>query len=952
MNHAHSYLDKTKIAKELGYFPAFLLPAINSSLVFRSLIQQTLFAYVENPLPSLFKEKLFVCLSRYFGASYFTICHSCTLLSLGVSAAEILALAKITASLTKENIATDLNLLYRKWNKYQKQDSQLEASLLRCSCFVFIYTELAANCTDTLKKTLGTVYYNYLMILLGYIKLCHSWLANNPKISHHKDRRSQLYFSSLLLLDNRLANFLQSNVDIESKQNRITAKASETKHLLSSKDNLNLLSRFPDKKLKQKTLIRQIKLKTVTDCLANFPLPVMIHSRDEKILYLNRHWVEITGYNIADISNLKEWRQKAKVKQHGGEKSYLTSQLNNNHLPCANAIATPTRFDRISLDKNLFATNSNGIAHPNQLQVSHSPLAEVPNTLEEVAASLSNLAEEIERIELEIARDRTIKDRVSIITNDGKQRFWQTYTIPFALESPEKLTISIAKDITEVLNTQTRLTEMSERLELLQEVTNSGSWSWDLANNKIEICNRGLNILGLDDFDGSYQSFLQSIPPEARGAVDLSLTKAIDDRRDVDLKYPVIRKQYAIFWIRLKCKFGYNSAKEIIKLSGIVMDVTSQKSIPLATSDVRLTTPPNTSKSFEELTKIVDILPSYIFVSDVDCKTISWINLKLANSLGLPTADVAKGKKITEYFSPQYARQIVWHQQRVLTYDKEINLQQEVKLVDGIHYFDTTIAPLRDDRGEIYALLHTSNEIPDLAATKEALSQQTLQLEAANKELESFSYSVSHDLQAPLRIINGFSQVIWENYQPNLDDRGKHYLQRIKANSEKMSDLIDALLKLSRVTRSQMKSVEVNLTKIAWGIAEELQQQDPARQVEFTIADNLIAKGDPQLLTIVLDNLLNNAWKYTSKRSQAKIEFEAMADGDDKLIFYVRDNGAGFDLEYADKLFTAFKRLHSLDEFPGTGIGLATVKRIIYRHGGRVWANGESDRGATIYFSL
>lgn len=382
------------------------------------------------------------------------------------------------------------------------------------------------------------------------------------------------------------------------------------------------------------------------------------------------------------------------------------------------------------------------------------------------------------------------------------------------------------------------------------------------------------------------------------------------------------------------------------------MNITPPKPSPTMPRHAIQNRQTNMTQSCEELAKIINLLPSYVFVSYTCDETISLINLKLSNSLGIAKSKTACGKKIQECFSPEYARQVLWQQQQVLTYGKEIHIQEEVKLPDGIHYFDTTIAPLRDDRGEIYALVHTSNDIPDLAATKEALSQRTLQLEAANKELESFSYSVSHDLQAPLRVINGFSQVLWENYQPYLDDRGKHYLQRIQANSEKMSDLIDALLQLSRVTRSQMKSVEVNLTKTAQDIIEELRLEDPNREVEFITTDNLTAVGDPQLLRIVLDNLLKNAWKYTSKRSQGKIEFNAVADGEKRLTFFVRDNGAGFDLEYADKLFTAFKRLHSQAEFPGTGIGLATVQRIIYRHGGKVWADGECDHGATIYFSL
>jgi light-regulated signal transduction histidine kinase (bacteriophytochrome) len=167
-----------------------------------------------------------------------------------------------------------------------------------------------------------------------------------------------------------------------------------------------------------------------------------------------------------------------------------------------------------------------------------------------------------------------------------------------------------------------------------------------------------------------------------------------------------------------------------------------------------------------------------------------------------------------------------------------------------------------------------------------------------------------------------------------------------------MSDLIDALLQLSRVTRTQMQSVKINLSEMAHDIIEELRTAEPERQVEVAITPDLQAKGDPQLLRIVLSNLLHNAWKYTSKRSQAKIEFACYSQNERQLTYLIKDNGAGFDLAYGDKLFTAFQRLHSQSEFPGTGIGLATVQRIIYRHGGRVWAEGARDQGATFYFSL
>ncbi len=398
---------------------------------------------------------------------------------------------------------------------------------------------------------------------------------------------------------------------------------------------------------------------------------------------------------------------------------------------------------------------------------------------------------------------------------------------------------------------------------------------------------------------------------------------------------------------------NYDTQGKTIELKGVVTNITEHKLASRRNRQVTIQNQPqNTSQYFEKLETYLSSIPYYLFVVNVSTKTISFINKTLAKSLGLVDRNVTKGKAIDECFSPEYTRQIIWQQQQVLTYGKVLHLQEEVKLADGVHYFDTTVTPIENDEGEIYALLHTLNDVQNMAATQKALSQRSLQLEAANRELESFSYSVSHDLQSPLRIINGFSQVLWSTCQPNMDDRARHYLSRIQANSHKMSDLIDALLELSRVTRSEMKSIEVNLSQIAQNIIEELQTQDPDRQVEIKIAPDLKAEGDPQLLRIVLDNLLHNAWKYTSKRSLAKIEFDASTANGEQSAFYVRDNGAGFDREYADKLFTAFQRLHSQAEFPGTGIGLATVQRIIYRHGGKVWAEGECDRGTTIYFCL
>jgi len=242
-------------------------------------------------------------------------------------------------------------------------------------------------------------------------------------------------------------------------------------------------------------------------------------------------------------------------------------------------------------------------------------------------------------------------------------------------------------------------------------------------------------------------------------------------------------------------------------------------------------------------------------------------------------------------------------------------------------------------------------EIAELKRAEGEAKAYAAQLEASNKELEAFSYSVSHDLRAPLRSIDGFSQATLEDYGDRLDAQGKDYLRRIRAGSQRMGQLIDDLLALSRLTRQEMRRQPADLSAMAKAIAGDLREAHPERRVDFVIAEEAVAQGDRRLLRVVLENLLGNAWKFTGKHPHASIEFGVTGDGGGPAYF-VRDNGAGFDMAYAGKLFGAFQRLHRADEFPGTGIGLATVQRIVRRHGGRVWAEGEMGQGATFYFTL
>jgi light-regulated signal transduction histidine kinase (bacteriophytochrome) len=238
-----------------------------------------------------------------------------------------------------------------------------------------------------------------------------------------------------------------------------------------------------------------------------------------------------------------------------------------------------------------------------------------------------------------------------------------------------------------------------------------------------------------------------------------------------------------------------------------------------------------------------------------------------------------------------------------------------------------------------------------VATLERRVAARTAALEAANNELEAFSYSVSHDLRAPLRAIDGFSHALLAEYAEKLDGEGQRYLERIRAATRRMGGLIDDLLNLARITRVQLRWAPVDLTALAAQVVAELRRRDPERTTAIHVAPGVAGRGDARLLTIVLENLLGNAWKFTTKHGAAEIWFGAQ-QRDRRAVYYVRDTGAGFDMKYADKLFAPFQRLHGANDYDGTGIGLATVQRIISRHGGQIWAEAEVDRGATFFFTL
>ncbi len=351
------------------------------------------------------------------------------------------------------------------------------------------------------------------------------------------------------------------------------------------------------------------------------------------------------------------------------------------------------------------------------------------------------------------------------------------------------------------------------------------------------------------------------------------------------------------------------------------------------------------------LDSIVENIPNMIFVKGADELRFERINRAGEDLLGLDRRDLL-GKGDFDFFPSDQAESFQARDRETLANRVVIDIPEEpIQTKNGERWLHTKKVPVLDEQGAPRYLLGISEDITERRKAAAALKAAKDAAEAANQELEAFSYSVAHDLRAPLRAIDGFSRALEEDCADKLDTVGIDHLRRVHAAAGQMSQLIDGLLGLSRLTRGELLREKVDLSQLAQLTGARLREANPGRQVELTVPEGLVANGDASLLAAALDNLLGNAWKFTSKCAHPRVEFGRRMDGSEP-VFFVRDNGAGFDQAYAHKLFGAFQRLHSATEFDGSGIGLATVQRIVRRHGGRVWAEGEVGHGATFYFTL
>jgi PAS domain S-box-containing protein len=568
---------------------------------------------------------------------------------------------------------------------------------------------------------------------------------------------------------------------------------------------------------------------------------------------------------------------------------------------------------------------------------------------------------EQESVQANINRLYHLKHRVSegentILTPSGETRIWDFYSAPLGkLPDGRSLVISTAIDITERKRAESALQESEERLRLALNAANQGLYDLNLQTGDAIISAKYTQMLGyeLAEFQETNAKWLERLHPEDRETVGQTFADYVaGNRDDYRVEFRQRTKTGDWKWILSVGKIvEWDESGKPIRMLGTHTDISERKLAEAALL-----------ASEKQLRTILENMPVMLDAVDPEGNIIIW-NQECERVTGYSSEEIIGNPQAWEmcYPDPIYREEMmmkwvkVGHNYRNWEWDL-VCKNGERKTISWSNISELFPVPGWSGWGigiDITERKQAELEVIQLNQNLEQrVKERTVELAAANKELEAFSYSVSHDLRAPLRGIDGFSKVLLERYNELFDDKGKHYLNRIRAGTQRMGELIEDMLMLSRVTRAEMKRSPVNLSAIAQEISQNLGEYQPERSVEWQISPDVTTLGDAALLRIVLENLLGNAWKFTSNCDRAQIEFGTTLVSEHTQAYFVRDNGVGFDMAYANKLFIAFQRLHSNDDFPGTGVGLAIVQRIIHRHGGEVWAEGTIDQGAVFYFTL
>lgn len=501
-----------------------------------------------------------------------------------------------------------------------------------------------------------------------------------------------------------------------------------------------------------------------------------------------------------------------------------------------------------------------------------------------------------------------------------------------------------------------QLAEMQHKLIESQRIGRVGNWELDLKSGRLWWSDEVFALFGIarDEFDGTLTAFEQRVHPEDRPLLKPARDRALRDGEPMSVEYRLAKPDGTIAWMHEVAETRRDDSGEPVWFGGLVQDVTQRKLQSIENTrllaqvqelnaglETRIAERTEQLARQEQLHRtLTEQAPEVVWHTD-SRGDVTYLNRAWYDLVGGEPADwLGQGWFGLVHPRDREAVRRNWVRAR-RSLAPYMGTRRMLARDGTYHTMSYKAAPIIDLNGEALSWVGIDADITQFKAIESALR-------ASNQELEAFSYSVSHDLRAPLGAIGGFSRALEGKVASAGDDKALHYLSRIQAGVGKMEQLIDSLLQLSRVVRAPLEWGDVDLTAIAHETLEGLQMRDPARRVRVEIEPGLLAQGDARLLRLVVENLLGNAWKFTARTDDAAIHIGRGEAG----VFFVRDNGVGFDMAYADKLFTAFHRLHTESEFPGTGVGLASVRRIISRHEGRVWVESEPGRGTRFFFSL
>lgn len=449
----------------------------------------------------------------------------------------------------------------------------------------------------------------------------------------------------------------------------------------------------------------------------------------------------------------------------------------------------------------------------------------------------------------------------------------------------------------------------------------------------------------------SHKTFFDLMHPDDRIKVKQCIKDSIRNGCEWEIEYRLLHKDRSVRYVIDKGSVFYNKESDVQLCDGCLLDITDRKKIK-----------EQLQKREEAFRSIFENAAIGMGVTDAE-GTIQKVNQNLCGILGFTEYEL-KGRSTLDLVHPQHLQKNLRNISQLLRGEIDYFYSEEkfIHKNGGTIWCILSVSVIRDSEGTPINYIGQITDITDKksieldleklnADLERKVTERTKQLEYANKELEAFSYSVSHDLRAPLRAIDGFSQIVLEDYSDKLDESGRHYLNRVRSASQKLSRLIKHFLELAKISKTNIEKKNINLSEITESVVEVLQTTETGRNVIFRIEKNVVAEADPHLIKTAIQNLIENAWKYTSHEKKPFIEFGSVIKNQ-KQICFVRDNGAGFDMKLYDNLFQPFRRLHSEKEYSGTGVGLATVWRIIERHNGKIWAESEVGSGSVFYFTL